>query len=94
MKKEIKVDVDYVEFFDDGMDIWWSWNKGNLLPPKLDDRQALVFLQNYLLGKDWYVVSPLSHEQVNVELVHDILYKFSKEYRKEYKKSLKGEEND
>lgn len=67
--------------------------KGNLLPPKLDDRLALLFLQDYLLGEDWYVVSPLSHEQVNTELVHDILYKFSKKYRKEYKKSLesKGE---
>ena len=50
-------------------------------------------LQDYLLGEEWYVVSPLSHEQVNTELVHDILYKFSKKYRKEYKKSLesKGE---
>lgn len=64
-------------------------DKGNLLPPKLDDRRALLFLQNYLLGEDWYVVSPLSHEQVNTELVHDILYKYSKKYRKEYKKSLK-----
>lgn len=26
--KERKVEVDYVEFFDDGMDIWWSGNIG------------------------------------------------------------------
>ena len=26
--KEIKVDVDYVAFFDDGMDIYWSGNIG------------------------------------------------------------------
>lgn len=58
--------------------------------PKLNDRQALLFLQNYLLGEDWYVVSPLTNEQVNVELVHDILYKYSKKYRKEYKKNLKS----
>lgn len=69
-------------------------DKGNLLPPKLDDRQALLFLQTYLLGEDWYVVSPLTHEQVNTELVNDILYKYSKKYRKEYKKELesKGEQ--
>lgn len=68
-------------------------SKGNLILPKLDDRTALLFLQNYLLGEDWYVVSPLTHEHVNVELVHDILYKYSKKYRKEYKKELenKGE---
>ena len=53
-------------------------DKGNMLPPKLKDRQALLFLQDYLLGEDWYVVSPLSHEQVNCELVHNILYKYSK----------------
>ena len=64
-------------------------DKENLLPPKLDDRQALLFLQNYLLEEDWYVVSPLSHEQVNCEVVHDILYKYSKKYRKEYNKEIK-----
>lgn len=64
-------------------------DKDNLLPPKLDDRQALLFLQNYLLGEDWYVVNPLSHEQCNCELVHDILYKYSKKYRNEYKKEIK-----
>lgn len=67
-------------------------DKGNLLPPKLDDRLALLFLQNYLLGEKWYVEIPLSREQVNTELVHDILYKFSKKYRKEYKKSLESKE--
>lgn len=64
-------------------------NDKNILPPKLDDRQALLFLQNYLLGEEWYVVSPLSHEQVNCELVHNILYKYSKKYRNEYKKEIK-----
>ena len=63
--------------------------KYNLLPPKLDDKSALLFLQNYLLGEEWYVVCPLSHEQVNTELVHDILYKYSKKYRNEYRKTFK-----
>ena len=64
-------------------------DKGNMLPPKLDDRTALLFLQNYLLGENWYVASPLSHEQVNCKLVHDILYKYSKKYKKEYNKEIK-----
>ena len=28
MERKTKVEVDYVEFFDDGMDIWWSGNIG------------------------------------------------------------------
>lgn len=28
MNREVKVEVDYVEFFDDGMDIWWHGNIG------------------------------------------------------------------
>jgi hypothetical protein len=55
----------------------------NMLPPKLSDKQALVFLREYLLGSDWCVIDPISQEQFNTMLVDDILYKYSKKYRKE-----------
>ena len=55
----------------------------NMLPPKLSDKQALVFLREYLLGSDWCVIDPISQEQVNTMLVDNILYKYSKKYRKE-----------
>lgn len=60
--------------------------KDSMLPPALNEKQALDFLRQYLLGEYWYVVNPLSTGQVNCEMVHDILYKYSKKYRKEVKK--------
>ena len=56
-----------------------------LMQPPLTDARALQFIRYYLLGEDWYVVNPVSHEQCNKQLVHEILMKHSKEYRKEYK---------
>ena len=55
-----------------------------LMQPPLNDTLALDFLRDYLLGEDWYIVNPVNHEQGNTQLVHEILYKYSKEYRKEY----------
>jgi hypothetical protein len=47
---------------------------------------ALEFLKNYLLGEDWYVVSPISTKQVNTEIVYEILYRHSKKFRIELEK--------
>ena len=62
-----------------------NWKKNNMFPPELDGQKALDFLKQYLLGKDWYSVNPISTKQINCEVVHDILYKYSKKYRKEIK---------
>ena len=43
-------------------------------------------LSEYLLGDDWYVSDPLGVGQVNTLMIDDILYKYSKRYRKEVKK--------
>ena len=66
-----------------------NWEKDNIYPPVLEPQTALNFLQNYLLGEDWYIVNPLSTGQANCEVVHDILYKYSKKYRKEVKERNK-----
>ena len=63
-----------------------NWDKDNIFPPPLDPQEALNFLQEYLLGEDWYIVNPLSIAQANCELVHDILYKYSRKFRKEMKR--------
>jgi hypothetical protein len=60
-----------------------------LMQPPCKDALALQFIKDYLLGEDWYVVNPVNHEQCNTQLVHEILYKYSKEYRKEYKRAIK-----
>ena len=63
-----------------------NWEKDNMFPPMLDAQKAVNFLQQYLLGEEWYIVNPLSTGQANCEIVHDILYKYSRKYRKEVKK--------
>ena len=66
-----------------------NWQKGNMLPPPMEAQKAVNFLEKYLLGEDWYIVNPLTTAQANVEIVHNILYKYSRKYRKEYKKYQK-----
>ena len=56
--------------------------------PPMDAQTAVDFLQMYLLGEDWYTIN-LNDKQVNTEIVHEILYKYSKKYRKEWKRWLK-----
>lgn len=66
-----------------------NWEKDNMFPPSLDAQTALNFLESYLLGIDWYIINPLTTNQANCEVVHEILYKYSKKYRKEIKKYKK-----
>lgn len=62
-----------------------NWDENNMFPPCLEPQVAVNFLIDYLLGEDWYVVDPLGTQQVNVAAVHDILCKYSRKYRKEYR---------
>ena len=60
-------------------------NKGNIFPPSLESQTAIGFLKDYLLGEDWYTVNPISQEQINTEIVFEILFKYSKRFKREYK---------
>lgn len=52
-------------------------NIGEMKPLKpLSDREATQELINYILGNDWYVVDPLSQNQVNAIAVDEIKKKF------------------
>lgn len=42
----------------------------------MSDKEALRELIDYILGKDWYVVDPLSNDQVNTIAVEEIKRKF------------------
>lgn len=55
-----------------------------LMQPPLNAQKALDILQKYLLGEDWYIVNPVNTEQGNTQIVHEILLKYSSEYRREY----------
>ena len=60
-----------------------------IMQPPLHAQKAISFLTDYLLGEDWYVANPVNTEQCNTEAVHEILMKYSRQYRTEYKRAYK-----
>lgn len=55
-----------------------------IFPAPMEAQQALDILINYLLGDDWYVVSPMHTKQVNACAVEQILDKYSKTWKKDW----------
>lgn len=70
-----------------------NWDKDNIFPPPLEAQDAINFLKDYLLGEDWYSTNPISTKQINVEIVDEILSKYSKRYRKEIKDAKHQDKN-
>lgn len=64
-------------------------DKNNMCGVGISDSDFRHFIINYLLGDDWYVTDPISQEQVNEIALCEILKKYSKRFRKEYKKHKK-----
>lgn len=60
-------------------------NKDNIFGVGITDSEFRMFIIDYLLGSDWYVVDPLSQKQVNEIALFDILNKHSKKFKKERK---------
>lgn len=60
-----------------------------IMQPPLKAQRAVHFLKDYLLGEDWYVINPVNTEQCNSQIVHEILMKYSRAYRKEYKQECR-----
>ena len=48
----------------------------NIFPPPTTDREFVEIIRNHFLGENWYVVNPISHEQINTEAIWDILSKY------------------
>lgn len=65
-----------------------------ILPAPTEAQLAVNVLQEYLLGEDYYIVDPLPNCQANTILVHDILLKYSRRYRKEWKRRAKYKRNN
>ena len=55
----------------------------------LNYEQAIGKIMKYLLGDNYYIVDPVSMEQGNSVIVHDILNKYSKRYIKELREESK-----
>lgn len=64
-----------------------------MCPAPMDAQLALNILTDYLLGEDWYVVMPMNTKQVNACVVEQILDKYSKIWKKDWKHYQKETEN-
>ena len=56
-----------------------------IYPAPMHAQAALNVLCDYLLGEDWYVADSIGVEQVNACIVEQILDKYSRQWRKDWK---------
>ena len=64
-----------------------------LVPAPMDAQVALDILTDYLLGEDWYFAGSCSIEQCNAIVAEQILDKYSKQWKKDWKNYEKETEN-
>lgn len=64
-----------------------------LFAAPMNAQQALDILVSYLLGDDWYIAGSCSVEQANACAVEQILDKYSKKWKKDWKYFEKETEN-
>ena len=64
-----------------------------IYPAPMDAQVALDILSDYLLGDDWYFAGSCSVEQGNAIVVEQILDKYSKQWKKDWKNFEKDTEN-
>ena len=57
--------------------------------PPMEAQEAIDFLKDYLLGKDWCIAMSENTQQVNTAIVFEILLKHSRDFRKEWKRFTK-----
>lgn len=56
-----------------------------MMPAPMESQVALNILCDYLLGNGWYIAASLNQEQTNACIVEQILDKYSKQWRKDWK---------
>jgi hypothetical protein len=56
-----------------------------LYPAPMEAQEALDILTSYLLGDDWYVADSMNIKQVNAIITEQILDKYSKKWKKDWK---------
>ena len=64
-----------------------------LFAAPMNAQQALDILVSYLLGDDWYVAGSCNVEQANACAVEQILDKYSRKWKKDWKNYEKETEN-
>jgi len=59
----------------------------NIFPKPITNFQAMEILREYFLGKNWYIIDPVSYDQATVYVVASIIEKYkSKVKEKKYGK--------
>ena len=48
-------------------------DKENIFPIGISDKEFIEIITNIFLGKDWCVVAPLSHNQINEVILDNII---------------------
>ena len=61
-------------------------DKDNIYCTGITEREFIKFAIKYLLGDNWYVIDPLGYNQTKQMALEEILYKYSKKFKKELKK--------
>lgn len=64
-------------------------DKDNIYCTGITAEEFITFIIKYLLGDDWYVADPLGHNQVNQVALEEILYMYSKKFKKEIKRGAR-----
>lgn len=64
-----------------------------IIPAPMSAQKALNILCDYLLGDDWYVACSMNVEQCNAVIVEQILDKYSKQWKKDWKQYENTQEN-
>lgn len=79
-KKEYKYNKGFEAMKDNVCDTSYGF-----CPAPMPAQEALDILTSYLLGEDWYIAGSMSVEQANACVVEQILDKYSKQWKRDWK---------
>lgn len=68
------------------------WRR-NIFPVETDAQEAVQILRDLFLEENWYIALPVNAKEANTLIVDEILYKYSRQYRKavkKYEKEVRG----
>lgn len=60
---------------------YYRQNEDNIFPVGITDAEFVLFITHIFLGEKWHCVNPITHNQVNEEVICSILDKFDKKWR-------------
>jgi hypothetical protein len=77
MRKKNKKTERQEKFLDRVLDKYSNDPEENIFPKPMTDAEFVKVMTDYFLGEGWYVVDPMSHEQINVARAVQIIEKIN-----------------